>query len=1496
MKQPSCNRFHPRNRSRPTWAAAAAALVISFLACVQTALAEEPPQFVTMWGSYGSGPGQLIAPWGIATDAAGYVYVGDQFNYRVCKFTAEGAFVGSMGTHGSGPGQFAQVAGVATDGAGRVFAVDYANHRVQVFTSEGAFVNQIGSRGSGDGQLNSPYDVAIGPEGKVYVADHGNSRIEVFDNNGSFLASLGVGILHGPTGVAVDEAGKVYVDEAYRVAVLDPSGQLVLAWGNPGPGGGAGLDLDGAGSLYVANHGNSRIDKFALDGSLLGSWGNEFNNVLDVTIGPSGAIFVTDVGNHRIQKFAYAIPDSVPGLPQPTFTPSSPGQPASIYLGDTLAITLGVRNVAYRSDDGRISVSFPSFSDPADTARVTCSGTGDLPGFLETPAGGGLVGADCSPVTASYLVAEYADLDWKPLELNSSTFTIVPRTAGTFEFYVRSTMHSTVGGACAFVNGLPLGGDAGYIDQQGWAVKRFSVNVVPQPTLALPTFVTLTGVQADSIGLGDSLTVSVVVRNDGAASDDGRIVVGFPSLTNPADGQLVASASAGDSPGYREFAAGAALADSSCQSVTASYLAVEYADSDWPKLGAESDTLTLTIRPREVGTFNFDIRSTMHSVGGTPCAHVNAVPAGGEGGITDQQGWTVHRFAITVLPAPPRPAFAGAIVPSPAIVTLGGTFTITATVADSGAVTDDGRISLSFPDFTAFSDSQWVSPVVTGDDTPGYRESPRGSLLQRPDCSMTASSYLSVEYADQAWSGDGAETNQLVLRIRPQATGTFTIYVRSTMHWVPAGPCAYVDGIPTNAGQDTDQQGRKVGVVQVQVIPPAAPPAFTSPVAGIPTSIVLGESFTFTASVVNNGPTTDDGRISFGLPTLTGAGDGAWVSSASTGDAPGYLERAAGSVLADSACGTTGASYLVAEYADASWANGETNNFSVTVQPQVGGTFYVDVRSTLRDASPSAASCTYVNGLPIGGIPTTDQQGWTVRRFAVTVYGPEGPLPPPSIAWEPIPVPPGGPVARGGATAIYHPGQHAMIIYGGQSPVDYLGDVWSLSLGTGAGWSQISPGGPRPIRRILQSMVLSPGDNQVVIFGGYYDTFLNDVSVMAFTPVPWWFPNPGHGTPPSPRGGHAAVYDPVRDRMLVIGGFGEAMLNDVWECAPPATGTWRQLTPLGDPMPGRLQAASIYDPVRDRVLIFGGDGGPFLNDVWALNLSGDPTWEELHPVGGGPSPRREHTAIYDPVGDRMIIYGGFDADRQRRGDVWALNLAGSPSWSLLISSTPSPSARSGPVAVYDEALKRMVMYGGRVGTNQYSREVWGLNLDAVTPVAISLASAEMQSDHVRITWSAEGAVNLKATVERSEGASGEWTAVGGATAAGSDRLVFEDRTVVAGTRYAYRLVIAENGSPTISEPVWVTVPLPAILSLAGASPNPSENGVAVRFSLPGSEAATLELFDLKGRRIAAREVGSLGAGEHLVPLSERLNLAAGVYLVRLTQGRRTLTAKACVVK
>jgi hypothetical protein len=115
-------------------------------------------------------------------------------------------------------------------------------------------------------------------------------------------------------------------------------------------------------------------------------------------------------------------------------------------------------------------------------------------------------------------------------------------------------------------------------------------------------------------------------------------------------------------------------------------------------------------------------------------------------------------------------------------------------------------------------------------------------------------------------------------------------------------------------------------------------------------------------------------------------------------------------------------------------------------------------------------------------------------------------------------------------------------------------------------------------------------------------------------------------------------------------------------------------------------------------------------------------------------------------------------------------------------------------------------------------------------------------------------------------------------------------------RYGYQLVVWEGEEETALDPVWVTVPERAALALIGATPNPAARELSVAFSLSDERAARLELYDLKGRRVASREVGALGAGSHRVALAEARALPAGVYLVRLTRGGEALTVKACIVR
>src|SRR5581483_9103274 len=118
---------------------------------------------------------------------------------------------------------------------------------------------------------------------------------------------------------------------------------------------------------------------------------------------------------------------------------------------------------------------------------------------------------------------------------------------------------------------------------------------------------------------------------------------------------------------------------------------------------------------------------------------------------------------------------------------------------------------------------------------------------------------------------------------------------------------------------------------------------------------------------------------------------------------------------------------------------------------------------------------------------------------------------------------------------------------------------------------------------------------------------------------------------PAVRVAHSAVYDVASNRMIVMGGrSGSVQLNDVWVLSnanglggPPS---WMQLLPGGTPPPPRGLHAAVYDAATNRMIIFGGGtgtGGSY-DDVWVLSnangLGEAPAWSAAQ-VAGGPSAR-----------------------------------------------------------------------------------------------------------------------------------------------------------------------------------------------------------------------------------------------------------------------------------
>lgn len=182
----------------------------------------------------------------------------------------------------------------------------------------------------------------------------------------------------------------------------------------------------------------------------------------------------------------------------------------------------------------------------------------------------------------------------------------------------------------------------------------------------------------------------------------------------------------------------------------------------------------------------------------------------------------------------------------------------------------------------------------------------------------------------------------------------------------------------------------------------------------------------------------------------------------------------------------------------------------------------------------------------------------------------------------------------------------------------------------------------------------------------------------------------------------------------------------------------------------------------------------------------------------------------------------------------------------------------------------------------------------VVATSISLASVEVAHDRVLLAWYGTASEGLAARVERRT-EPGEWTPLALLTADGQGVFRYEDRAVHPGQRYGYRLRYWSGDEELATAEEWVAVPAPRF-ALAGAVPNPVVADLVVEFSLADAGAARLEVFDLAGRQVAVREVGSSGPGTHRVGLTDGRRLPAGMYLLALTQGAQRAVTRAVVVR
>jgi hypothetical protein len=145
--------------------------------------------------------------------------------------------------------------------------------------------------------------------------------------------------------------------------------------------------------------------------------------------------------------------------------------------------------------------------------------------------------------------------------------------------------------------------------------------------------------------------------------------------------------------------------------------------------------------------------------------------------------------------------------------------------------------------------------------------------------------------------------------------------------------------------------------------------------------------------------------------------------------------------------------------------------------------------------------------------------------------------------------------------------------------------------------------------------------------------------------------------------------------------------------------------------PRRIQHAATYDPVRDRMIVFGGGTATGGAATIALSLQGDPIWSPLPVTGTSPRVTSGYSAFYDSSGDRMVAFGGNDYGQAPRGFAWQLNLSGAFRWLPLGEMPTGP--RTAPAVAMDTRRHRLIVFGGMRDTVLWN-DVWTFDLNGVS--------------------------------------------------------------------------------------------------------------------------------------------------------------------------------------
>ncbi len=283
---------------------------------------------------------------------------------------------------------------------------------------------------------------------------------------------------------------------------------------------------------------------------------------------------------------------------------------------------------------------------------------------------------------------------------------------------------------------------------------------------------------------------------------------------------------------------------------------------------------------------------------------------------------------------------------------------------------------------------------------------------------------------------------------------------------------------------------------------------------------------------------------------------------------------------------------------------------------------------------------------------------------------------------------------------VYDPVNERTLLFGGalwEDSYTFYDDLWSYDYSTNT-WTQIDDGSG-PQGRFNHMMVYLPVHHQLFLFGGFSATDrISDTWMYDITDNRWTRLRPENS--PSHRSDAAIAFEPVYDIIILTDGYArdDSHPQDTWVYDFDST-DWIQMNPEESPLP-QYGHHMAYDTENGMVVMYGGHWSipgtsthGYSDGIWTYDYPTD-AWTKIDEATTPPG-RYWYNLAYDGYSGKLVVFGGSTTGYGTDDDTWVFD-ASTNSWEE-IESDETPPGRANSAMVYDQAHRKVIMFGGLPG-------------------------------------------------------------------------------------------------------------------------------------------------------------------------------------------------------